>query len=338
MHFYAIRGAITVEANEKNEILNKTEHLLKEILEQNSLNIKDIVSIIFTCTDDITVIYPAVAARKLGMVDTALFCCQEMKVDNSLRLCVRVLIHVQKESGFTPKHIYLEKATQLRPDLVCHNKRTAIAIDGPAGAGKSTIAKILAKRLNILYLDTGAMYRAMALKILEVGGNPKDPDSVLPHLSDTDIQIEYKDGAQKVFLDGRDVTELIRTQQVSKGASDIGTIPEVRKKLVDLQRAIADKHSVVMDGRDIGTYVLPNADRKFFLTASVEERARRRYEELIEKGGDQEYSKILNEIIERDNADSSRAFAPLRKAEDAILIDSTGKSIDEVIDEISSYI
>ena len=209
-----------------------------------------------------------------------------------------------------------------------------IAIDGPAGAGKSTIARLLAKKLGILYLDTGAMYRAMGLKVLESGKNPRNPEDVIPLLSSTDISVELDEQGQKIFLDGREVTHKIRTQEVSNAASDVGTIPEVRLKLVELQRKIAEKVSLVMDGRDIGTYVMPNATLKVFLTATPEERARRRWIELKERETESNYDNILQEIITRDANDSNRSFAPLRKADDAILIDTTNKSIDQVIQEI----
>ena len=213
-----------------------------------------------------------------------------------------------------------------------------IAIDGPAGAGKSTVAKILAEKLGILYLDTGAMYRAIGLKVIETGGNPKDPDDVLPLLLNTDIKVQYDIGGQKIYLDGREVTNNIRTQQISTAASDVGTIPAVRKKLVELQQQIAKENSLVMDGRDIGTYVMPQASLKIFLTASSEERARRRYEELKQKGIGTNYQKVLQDIINRDNNDSNREYAPLQKAEDAILIDTTNKNIDQVVNEIEGLL
>jgi len=334
MKLYAVRGAITVTKNEKNEILSKTKLLLNRLLERNALESKDIVSIIFTATRDIDTVYPAVAARELGLTDVPLMCCQEMHVEGSLSMCIRVLMHVQLEHEREIQHVYLERAIRLRPDLA----KLTIAIDGPAGAGKSTIAKLLAEKLGILYLDTGAMYRAMGLKVLENGGNPKNPDDVIPLLRDTDILVQHENGKQKVYLDGRDVTSEIRTNQVSNAASDVGTIPEVRVKLVELQRQIADKTSLVMDGRDIGTYVMPNASLKIFLTASSEERARRRWVELREKGMDVDYNTVLQEIIQRDYNDSNRSFAPLRKADDAVLIDSTGKSIEQVIEEIEDLL
>lgn len=201
-----------------------------------------------------------------------------------------------------------------------------IAVDGPAGAGKSTVSKIVAARLGYTYIDTGAMYRAVALKVLQSG---KDLSEEL--LSGIDIKL---DEAARVFLDGREVTKEIRTPEVSRGASDVATVGFVRKKLTELQREMAAKGSVIMDGRDIGTQVLPNADLKIFLTASVEERARRRFEELKLKGVDADFAQVVKEISLRDKQDSEREIAPLAQAEDAILLDSTRLTIDEVVAEI----
>lgn len=205
-----------------------------------------------------------------------------------------------------------------------------IAIDGPAGAGKSTIAKRLSGELGFLYLDTGAMYRAVALAML--GKNvPADNESEVAKVLETaDIDIRYENGKQKVFLGGEDVSERIREHSVSKAASDFSALPCVRLKMVELQREIAGKTDTILDGRDIGTYVLPKAEIKFFLTASVEERARRRYAELKEKGVDCTLDGIRKDIETRDYNDSHRAFAPLKKADDAVEIDTTGMSIDEV--------
>lgn len=348
MFFQAIRGAITVESNTAKDILNKTKVLLDTIIDKNQLSTGDIVSITFTATKDLDAQYPAVAARELGMTMIPLMCCQEMHVEGSLEGCIRVLMYIQLPQMRNIQHIYLEKASGLRPDLVCQQgsrdmtseekNNLTIAIDGPAGAGKSTVAKLVAQHLDILYLDTGAMYRAIALKMLELQIDPSNPDQVVPMLKSTDIRVDYKNGQQLILLDGADVTNRIRTQEVSKGASDVGTLPEVRLKLVELQRKIASKNSLVMDGRDIGTYVLPNASRKFFLTASIEERAKRRWLELKEDARTESLETIIHEISQRDANDSNRSFAPLKKAEDAILIDTTSKTIQQVVDEICKYI
>ena len=214
----------------------------------------------------------------------------------------------------------------------------SIAIDGPAGAGKSTIAKIVAKRININYLDTGAMYRAVALKALEMGLDCKDPEQIIPMLSSTNLSVSYERERQLVYVDGKDVTDLIRSPQVSIAASDIAVIPEVRMKLVEIQRELAQRYSLVVDGRDIGTYVLPNADKKFYLTATIDERARRRWLELIDRGYTQDIKEIKKDLEKRDMNDMNRSFAPLRKAEDAILIDTTDKTIEEVVDEVCSHL
>lgn len=209
-------------------------------------------------------------------------------------------------------------------------KKIQIAIDGPSGAGKSTMAKIVSKKLGILYLDTGAMYRAVALKAIKAGIDTKDSAALAKMVEDIDIRIDYKDEQQKIYLDGEDVTGDIRTPEVTVGSSNVAVFPEVRAKMVELQREIAKKNSVVMDGRDIGTHVLPNAEVKIFLTASAEDRAKRRYEELKEKGAlKQTFEELMREMEYRDKNDSSRKASPLKKAEDAVLLDTSGLSIEE---------
>jgi len=217
-------------------------------------------------------------------------------------------------------------------------KYFSIAIDGPAGAGKSTIAKMIAKKLNIIYIDTGAMYRAVALYCINHGIQCTDKNNVEKILDQIEIKILYKDHTQRIFLNDEDVSDIIRTQEISQGASDVATIQAVRVKMVELQRNLAKSASVVMDGRDIGTHVLPNADLKIFLTASVEERASRRYKELTQKGIECSLSKIKEEIEARDKNDTCRECSPLRKAEDAVEVDTTGKTIQEVVDQIISLI
>lgn len=213
-----------------------------------------------------------------------------------------------------------------------------IAIDGPSGAGKSTIARAVAKDLGYIYVDTGAMYRSVAFYCLEHGVSPKNEKEVEPLLSQIEINIEYEQGVQQIYLCGRNVSELIRTPEVSMGASDVSKHGEVRAKLVSLQREIAEKQNVIMDGRDIATKVLPDADVAIFLTASSHERARRRYEELILKGQEVSFDEVLEDMILRDKNDSTRANSPLKQAENAILIDTTGLGLEEATKKIKNTI
>lgn len=212
-----------------------------------------------------------------------------------------------------------------------HEKHFNIALDGPSGAGKSTVAKALAKRLDIIYLDTGAMYRSLAYVAVKQGIDVNDETAVRPMLDNLDMKIITGD-SQQIIVNGENVTPFIREHYVSKAASDISALPSVRIKLVELQRKIAKNDCVVLDGRDIGTYVLPDAKYKFFITATPEVRAKRRFEELKAKGDAPSYEKVLEDIKVRDYNDSHRAFAPLKQADDAVLVDTTNMSIDEVID------
>ena len=208
-------------------------------------------------------------------------------------------------------------------------KTRKIAIDGPAGAGKSSLAKAAAKELGYIYIDTGAMYRAVGLAVLNEGLTPKSKEDVLSVLDSVNIDIKYFDGEQNIFLNGDNVSKSIRTPEVSVAASDVAVIPEVRKKLVAIQRELSQKNDVIMDGRDIGTRVLPDADVKIFLTATAEERANRRYKELLEAGDSVAYEDVLKDIIYRDKNDSERETDPLRQAEDSILFDTTGYNVEE---------
>ena len=214
-----------------------------------------------------------------------------------------------------------------------------VAIDGPSGAGKSTIAKAVAKKLGFIYIDTGAMYRACALACLNNGINIKEnPKSSIEIVNNISIDIDYIDGVQKIFLNGVDVSEKIRTPEVSMGASDVSAITEVRQKLVALQRELSGTKNVIMDGRDIGTHVLPDAEAKIFLTASPEVRANRRYKELIEKGMDVELSSVLADIKQRDHQDSTREASPLKQADDAVLLDTSELSFNESVKRVLSII
>lgn len=213
-----------------------------------------------------------------------------------------------------------------------------IAIDGPAGAGKSTLSRMLAERFGYIYVDTGALYRAVGLAALRRSISTKDAEKVGAMLSEISIDIKFKDGVQCVFLNGEDVSALIRTPEVSMAASNVSAIPKVREFLLDLQKDLAAANNVVMDGRDIGTVVLPNAEIKIFLTASPEDRARRRYLELLERGEKVNYDDVLADIIKRDKADSGRGIAPLKPAKDAIIVDTTGFELEQSLEKLTSIV
>ena len=206
----------------------------------------------------------------------------------------------------------------------------SIAVDGPSGAGKSTLAKLLAKELGFLYVDTGAIYRTVGLKACREGVDPEDGAAVTALLPGLNIELKYgEDGLQHMYLDGEDVTDAIRRHEISRYASCVSAIPAVRDFLLERQRELARTHDVIMDGRDIGTVVLPRADVKIFLTASPEDRARRRFEELRQRGQEADYDTVLRDVIQRDERDTRRSAAPLRRAEDALLVDTTGNSLEE---------
>lgn len=213
----------------------------------------------------------------------------------------------------------------------------SIAIDGPAGAGKSTLARKLAKEFGFLYVDTGAIYRTVALRVLRAGADPTSEAQVAPLLDTMNIRMEYDTvGVQRMILDGDDVSEAIRAHQISGIASKVSAIPAVRAFLLDFQRKQARENNVVMDGRDIGTVVLPDADVKIFLTASPEARAQRRTMELIEKGQEADYNTILADIVARDEQDRNRPIAPLKQAEDAILVDTTYLDLEESLQALKN--
>ena len=213
-----------------------------------------------------------------------------------------------------------------------------IAIDGPSGAGKSTIAKKIASDLGFLYIDTGAMYRAIGLYMYQNQIDSHDVEAIISSLTNIKISLKHIDNEQHIYLNGEDVSTQIREHIISKYASDVSAIPEVRAFLLNLQRLLAKENNIIMDGRDIGTVILPDADIKIYLTASSEDRARRRYLELIEKGQKVEFEQILQDVIERDRNDMNRSEAPLRQAEDAILVDTTGNELEESIQILKSII
>lgn len=210
----------------------------------------------------------------------------------------------------------------------------SIVIDGPAGAGKSTIAKEIAKRMNLIYVDTGAMYRAMALFLIREGITSEDTIGIHNKCQEADITIQHENGEQVVYLNGENVNRHLRTEEVGNMASVSSAEPAVREKLVELQRKLAKSSEVIMDGRDIGTCVLPDADVKIYLTAGTRVRAKRRYEELLAKGEDCDLDQIEQDIKERDYRDMTRDISPLRQAEDAIMVDSSKMSVEDVIQEI----
>lgn len=214
----------------------------------------------------------------------------------------------------------------------------SVAIDGPAGAGKSTIAKLLAAKMDYIYVDTGAMYRAMAVYFSQNQVNPEDEEAVNAAVKNVNITIEYIDGVQQVILNGKNITHLLRTEETGKMASKTSKYAAVRSKLVDLQRNLAKTADVIMDGRDIGTTVLPDAFVKIYLTASSSARAKRRYDELIEKGEKCSLEEIRSDIENRDYADMHREISPLRKADDAVLVDTSDMNIDEVVAAITRII
>lgn len=213
----------------------------------------------------------------------------------------------------------------------------AIAIDGPAGAGKSTIAKLAAKELSFIYVDTGALYRAIGLSAQRNNIGSKDAEKILFMLENTKIELAFNEkGEQVVLLNGEDVSAYIRTPEISMYASDVSAIPEVRAFLLDLQRNMAKTNNVIMDGRDIGTVVLPDAKIKIFLTASAEVRAKRRYDELIEKGMDVKYDDILQDVITRDYNDSHREIAPLKPADDSVIVDTSDLNLEQSVEKLIS--
>ena len=209
-----------------------------------------------------------------------------------------------------------------------------IAIDGPGGAGKSSVAKAVASKLQIIYVDTGALYRTIGLYMLEHGIDPKDPVGVAANLNNFTLELKFIDGRQVILLDGVDVGDTIRAPEVSMAASAVSAIKEVRDYLLNMQRSVAQRHSVIMDGRDIGTVILPGAEIKIFLTASPEARAKRRYDELIAKGKAVTYEQVYNEMVERDKNDSTRDIAPCKPAEDSTILDNSNMTAEETVDSV----
>lgn len=328
----AIRGATTVAADSPDEIRAAVKEMLDAIAAENEISERDMLFILFSNTEDIRSFYPAKAAREAGYSLPALYSSVEPSIEGALPLCIRVLVFAETDRAV--RHVYLRGAANLRKDL----KKFSIALDGPSGSGKSTVAKRLSKEFDILYLDTGAMYRACALAAARKGIDVCDEQAVSDMMKNIDLKIEYSGGVQHTILDGRDVSEEIRRPEVSMAASKISALGCVRKKMVDMQREIAARMSCVLDGRDIGTAVLPNAEFKFYITASSEVRAKRRFDELKEKGFSVDLDKLKDEIELRDKNDSERAISPLRRAKDAELVDASDMDIEQVVRYIKKKI
>lgn len=330
-----IRGATTIAQDTKEEIKNSVQELLDELFLQNALKKEEMRAFVFSLTSDIHAFHPAKAARECGYDFAPLFAAVEPDIDGGLRLCIRVMLLTELRTNREVKHIYQKGAKILRKDI---SEVFNIALDGPAGSGKSTVAKILASDYNILYLDTGAMYRACGLKALRLGISTKDGDAIEKMLPDLDVTVEYRNGKQCTLLDGEDVSSAIRENAVSMAASDVSALPAVRMKMVETQRKIAQNMSCVLDGRDIGSYVLPNAKFKFYITADSKVRATRRYQELLARGEAVEYERLHAEIVARDKQDSERDFAPLVCAEDAVVIDTSALDVNGVVAAIKKVI
>ncbi|MBQ8684884.1 MAG: (d)CMP kinase [Clostridia bacterium] len=330
-----IRGATTIDKDCKEEISASVKALLDEIFAINALKKEEINGFLFSLTTDIHSYHPAKAARECGYDFAPLFAAIEPEIDGSLKLCIRLMLFTELIQNRQVKHVYQKGAKALRKDI---SEIYNIALDGPAGSGKSTVAKALARDYNILYLDTGAMYRACGLKALRLGVDPKDGVAVEKMLPNLDVKVEYRDGTQHTILDGEDVSTAIRENAVSMAASTISAHPCVRMKMVEMQREIAKSMSCVLDGRDIGSTVLPDAKYKFFITADSKVRATRRYKELVERGERVDFDALHAEIVARDKQDSERAFSPLVQAKDAVLIDTSDMDVEGVLAAIKRVI
>jgi len=328
----AIRGATTVEKDEAENIKQRVKELLTEIKNANNLNEDNMIFILFSNTADIRSFYPAKAAREAGFFSCALYSSLEPEIENSINKCIRVM--VLADISTKPKHIYLHNAAALRKDLTTIN----IAVDGPAGSGKSTVSELIAKRLNILHLDTGATYRAVAFACKKHKIDFYDEQQVKANIDKFNIEIKYLNNKQSTMLDNIDISDMIRTPEMSLAASTVSAYKCVRDTMVELQRKFASSNSCILDGRDIGSNVLPNAQFKFFLTASAEIRAKRRMAENQTKNINQPFDIVLADIMLRDKQDSMRKFAPLVCADDAIKIDTSDMGIDEVADKILKII
>lgn len=330
-----IRGATTIENDCKEEILSAVKELLDKVFCENDIEKTEVKGLLFSLTSDIHSFHPAKAAREGGYDYAPLFACVEPDIEGGLKRCIRLMLFAEFSTEKRVKHVYQRGAKVLRKDI---SEILNIALDGPAGSGKSTVAKVLAKDYNILYLDTGAMYRACGLKALRLGVDPKDEKGVEAFLPSLDLKVEYRGGRQHTMLDGEDVSLAIRENSVSMAASNVSAHHAVRVKMVEMQREIAKGMSCVLDGRDIGSAVLPDAKFKFFITADSRVRAKRRFDELSARGEQVDFEELHAEIVMRDKQDSEREFSPLVCAEDAVVVDTSAMSIEEVVAFIKGQI
>ncbi len=329
----AIRGATCADSDTPGAIRECVKELLENIVKSNNLSSEDIACIMLSSTEDIRSFYPAKAAREAGFSGCALFSSLEPPIEGSLPLCIRALVLAEGEGKGVS--VYLKGAKILRRDM---SKKLVVALDGPASSGKSTAAKNLAKKLNILYLDTGAMYRAVALYCQRLGISVDDESAVSSLSENIDLKIEYSEGRQITLLCGEDVSEEIRKPEISDMASRVSAYGSVRRKMVEMQRRIAASMPCVVDGRDIGTNVLPGCEYKFYVTASVEVRAKRRYLENEQKGYKVSLDDIESEIRERDKRDSERKIAPLCRARDAVVVDTSDMTPEQTVEYIMNKI
>lgn len=335
----AIRGATTAAMNTKEEIFSASQEMIEKIIADNDIDVSDISDIIFTVTPDITAAFPAAAVRRMGIADVPLLDMAAPNINDALKMCIRVMVHINTDkSNSELHHVYLRGAKVLRPDIGSKGK-ISVAIDGPAGAGKSSVAKKLAERLGYIYIDTGAMYRTVGVYGIEKGIDiANEKDRLISELDNIKIEINYENGIQRMYLNGSDVTGRIRENDASMAASAVAVIPEIRERLVAMQQEMAKTGGVIMDGRDIGTKVLPNAELKIYLTASVENRAMRRYKEYVEKGEECDFEAIKADVIKRDYNDTHRAASPLVQADDAILVDTSDMNFEESVAAIEKMI
>jgi len=341
-----VRGATSVPEHTRPAILAATRELLQGLQDRNGFVPDDLASILFTATPDLDAAFPAEAARELGWTQVPLMSAVEIGVPGAPPRIVRVLLHWNTTRGpHEIHHLYLGEARRLRPDLAgaggppvaggSERRRGAvITIDGPAGAGKSTVARRVAGELGYLYIDTGAMYRALSLAALRRGIAPGDEAALVRLAAAVRIDLEPGPGGTRVLLDGEDVTVAIRHPDVNAIVSQVAGVAGVRAELGRQQQRMAARGGVVLEGRDTGSYIMPSADCKIFLTASFDERVQRRHAELRQQGHAVDLQQVADDIAGRDRSDSTRPVAPLVQPEGAVVIDSTGLTIDEVVARI----